>query len=360
MNRTENYNNNMELFLGDYLNKMTESEKNRAKELIGFPIYIFKEKYGGLQAKPEIEPMTYYDFLEMSFKNVKKKDYYYSILNTQFGRPFNHFIPIYNGRKQFILNFELIKKSISIIRFGEKGNRYHKFRPEMVMEVFPSLLNKLTLRLIQNNTRDNTYIVSAYFQLYRLMRCLLDLYPYLWIDVNEYAENFCSDAIYRNKKNSGDIGELIFKLHLSNVPYDKFKTELIKEHFARQVYYVKKHHNGQLLDFHNPTYLTEMFDTSVISNQLYLFHHYLAKYFTSSEFTTEISRNPDSYIILKEKVATLHTLIKRIQTTIKNFLIFTQAAEITDIIPNPSTLIEFLLEAEVISKKQQYLRNERD
>lgn len=361
MDRTENYNsNNMEYFQGTYLTKMTEVEKNRAKNLIGFPVYMFREKHGGLQAKPEIEPITYYDFLEMSLKNEKKKDNYYSVLNTPFGRSFNHFIPIYNGRKQFVLDIELIKKSIAIIRFGEKGNRYHEFRPEMILEVFPSLLNKLTLRLIQNNTRDNSYIVTAYFQLYRLMRCLLNLYPYLWDDINKYAHNFCDNMTYRNKKNSGDIGELIFKLHLSNMSYNDFKTELIKEHFARQVFYVKKHHNGQMLDFHKPSYLKEMFDTSVISNQLYLFHHHLAKFFTTEEFTEEISKNLDVRMILKERVTALHTLIGRIQNTIKNFLIFTQAAEVTDIIPNPSTLIEFLLEAEVIAKKQQYLRNERD
>lgn len=129
-----------------------------------------------------LENISYEAYVQkIQMAGIEKLDNFTSkILYSANGEQFNYWIPIYVNETHFQRALEHIKNAISVIRRGIQGTRDNDFRPEMIIEVLPCLMNKTTVHIMNGTLFHSTAAIQAYcnfLRLYlRLIQVLISLF----------------------------------------------------------------------------------------------------------------------------------------------------------------------------------------
>lgn len=97
------------------------------------------------------------------------------ILYSANGEQFNYWTPIYVNETHFQRALEHIKNAISVIRRGIQGTKDNDFRPDMILEVLPCLMNKTTVHIMNGTLFHSTAAIQAYCNFLRLYLRLIQV-----------------------------------------------------------------------------------------------------------------------------------------------------------------------------------------
>jgi ubiquitin-protein ligase len=259
--------------------------------ILGYPLFITKDKYNRMHITPILELISYDAFMCEIQKESSKLDNYETVkFRSATGHYYNHWLPIYLNEEHFEKSRITIQNSLTVIRYGVEGKKENDFTPDVVLKVLPTLLNKTILALIKKDIHGSTNAIEVYGHFLHLFMAYLELYPTLYNIINDEVLNFMVSQSYRNKKNVPDMGEFIIKLFLSKYEYGnrKLKRALIDEHFSRQMQWIYKDEPTYQHTSIKPDMLPRIFELKEISLKMMAFNVKAAQYFIKSSDASTI------------------------------------------------------------------------
>ena len=323
--------------------------------VLGFPINLEKDHRGRLEIT--LFPyMTCYDIymsdLQVSGSNGTK-------MRTPNGHTYNRWLPVFISEEHFQRNLVCIQHTISVLAKGPEGSAQNDFSPEQILVVFPCLLNKMVLAMMNGTTHESENAILAYAHYHRLFLRLLELYPQLNDKVLETVKWFVSDPATRHKKHTPDIGEFLVKLSVAK-GYDFHDNGVMKsvveEYFARQVLWITK--QASLVELHAlpmEKRLEKTFELTAVSNKLLAFNVRVTKLMAARDIPiTDTLRN----VPTENFIAGIQSDIKRIKR-INDYPALVQALALGSIITGPGNMIALLNAAEGIHVRQAYAQVSR-
>jgi len=180
-----------------------------------------------------------------------------------------------------------------------------------------------------------------------LFMALIDEFPSLQKLIDEKVDKFAKKPHCRDKKTAGDIGEFLVLLFLStNNTYESIKDVLIPEYSARQILWIQKKGIRAI----NVQNLGKIFQTNEVSWKLLIFNLEMAKVFINKENKANMDRFYG--VPPKSVVNKVVDTIKSVKA-INSFPAVIKAIGMTQI-DSVDKMVEFMLEAERLSKKQKY------
>ncbi|KAJ3285338.1 hypothetical protein HK104_009537, partial [Borealophlyctis nickersoniae] len=131
---------------------------------------------------------------------------------TVWNTKFTEWLPVYITEEHF-------RRALPDIRnFMVKMSPHwgtHAFKPEMVLEVIPKMMNTLIVLLCDHGISVSSRAIESYFLLHRLLTALLDEYPSLRRTINDRVNAFISDESNRTKEALPSLGDFLPLLSFS-------------------------------------------------------------------------------------------------------------------------------------------------
>lgn len=161
------------------------------------------------------------------------------------------------------------------------------------------------------------------------------------------------------KKHCGDLGEFIINMFLSDYSYmnnETLKQTLVKELFARQIFWIEKNMNCKLENILSPNeQLAKAFEGGKTSNHLFVFNIEMAKFFIN-DYETKICILDESFGFLPDHV--IDAFQKRVVQikSIANFSTFMAAISYTKYIRSTNEMSDFLISSKKLARQQDYIK----
>ena len=315
--------------------------------ILGYPLFMEIDKFNRLWPKIVLESISYDAYMEqVQNEGIIKLDNFKAItMYSANGDMYNYWIPFYVNEEHFQRSVEHVKNSISVIRSGIiNGVREHDFRPDMVFDVLPCLMNKTIVHIMNGTLFHSAAAIQAYCNFLRLYLRLMKMFS-LKEKLNKKVGLFVNNAEERNKKKTGDLGEFIVNLFLSDFSYlkdEKVKSALLSEFFARQIFWIEKNTNCRLESY--PTVekkLEAAFNASKTSNYLLVFNIEMAKW-----FITDIEKKIDLIdarlgFIPEHIVTAFQDRVAQIKK-IPDYRVLMQAIEYSHVVNSPEKMAALL------------------
>jgi hypothetical protein len=208
------------------------------------------------------------------------------------GDQYNYWIPCYLDEEHFTRNYQLIINSICVIRNGIDGSKKNDFKPEIVLDVLPCLINKTIVNILNGTIYHSLAAIQAYCHLLRLYFRLINDFPPIKNAIDRKLHEFKSTSSMRSKKNFPDLGEFIINIFLAtNFSYDDIKGDLFREFLARKIFWVEKNEKRRLDTINRKQIVETLFNNTIIANQLLMFNIQAAKFFISFQGMKEMDEN---------------------------------------------------------------------
>ncbi len=205
---------------------------------IGYPIDIrldFKKRIEPFPI-PEIVSYTGYTAEGSENKNVMNV-----MLKTAYGQKYNFWIPIYVNKEHYDLSENIIYKSISILKCKDVNKTEKDFKKEYIIEVFPALLCKMIVFLLDGSKHSSIAAMEAFCHFILLFQKMIDEHG-IQEYINEMIESVKNAKMYDLRKASlPDIGNFIVLLFFSRFRDLKDKRlfhKILREYLARQIYWI--------------------------------------------------------------------------------------------------------------------------
>lgn len=231
--------------------------EERPEMTIGYPLHIYRDSHGRFRMDLIADLVSYEGNESAAVRNtpsgvvrdVKMLEANHSLcyIGMQY---YNAWLPIYVNANHFARARDLIEKTISVLARGavhETAIHNRKackspFKPSMVLDVLPSLMNKMMYRMIApiavNRAASDIRAAAmvAFSQLLRLFAAMLETYPTLQQELDSRCQKFRQDPKYRCKDNVPDLGAFLIQSSFSNAfSLIDMKKELVDEWFVRQI-----------------------------------------------------------------------------------------------------------------------------
>ena len=327
--------------------------------ILGYPLLITKDRFDRMHITPVLELISYDAFITEIQKESGKLDNYEGVkFRSATGHYYNHWLPIYLNKEHFERSRTTIQNALTVIRYGVEGIEENDFKPEVVLQVLPTLLNKTILALVKKDIHGSTSAIEAYTQFLHLFMAYLELYPDLFDKINQEVKEFRFDPYCRHKKCVPDLGEFIIKLFLSDYSYDdtKLKRVLVEEHFARGMHWIYKD---------EPTYrdtpitkelLPRLFELKEISCKMLAFNLKAAEYFVKVDAKKKLDEN---YGYPTEKIVLDFQKEINVIEEIADYSTFLKLVRWNSIIRGTNSLCVRFNEAKKLSDEQGYTKPPR-
>ena len=212
--------------------------------ILGYPLLMSIDHQGRLWPQALLELLSYEAYVQQIQQQggINKLDNYNLIkFFSPNGDLFNYWIPIYINEEHFKRGYNIILNSLTVIRFGvANGIAKYDFKPDIVLEVLPCLINKTIVLMLNGTMHHSQAAIQAYCHFLRLYYKFLELYPQLKQAINSKVHQFLNSEAHRTKTHCPDLGEFIINLFLSDFTYQQSKHALIHEFFARQIFWIQK------------------------------------------------------------------------------------------------------------------------
>lgn len=343
--------------------------------ILGYPLALSRDAYGRTDMLPILEILSYDGFIMQIQEFGDKLDDFDSChLRTAMGLNFNYWFPFYVNEKMYLKNKQIYYNAISVLKFGVKGKKEFDFEPELILKVFPILLNKTIVALQSGSLYQSSAAIEGYCHLLRLFLRFLEDFPYLYQKINEKIEKAMQNEEARNKNNLGDMGEFLILLSLSKygLQHKGVWLNLIKEFMARKFLWVIKDIKGgknifspndlerlnesPLALFHGMTTenLKNFYKARKIANDLLLFNFAAARKFLSNkeEFIKNIDFNFG--VIDEQQVNEFITQVNEIKNNIQTYEQLIDFIGLKDKIGQPKQILNLFREAHQLSYMQGY------
>ena len=259
--------------------------------ILGYPILLHADRFHRLWPQILIELISYNGYMmqvqELEFSKLENFDLIKMFSPN--GELYNYWIPCYFTEDHFRRNYQLILNSVSVIKNGISGARGNDFKPEVILDVLPCLINKTIVFILNGTIFHSLAAIQAYCHMLRLYCRLLNRFPQLKNAIELKVRQFKSSSTMRSKSHFPDLGEFIINLFLSQFEYDNIKLELYREFMARQIFWIEK--SGRLEQIESSKLMDTVFSLSKIANQLLMFNIQAAKCFVSTESIKQMDEN---------------------------------------------------------------------
>jgi ubiquitin-protein ligase len=326
--------------------------------LLGYPISLRRDSRDRLWLDLHPELISYEQIVtEIQRAGVEKLYRYDKIsFRTASGHSFNHWLPIYINEAHFQGNITCIENTVSVLskRDGVVGKVTNDFRPSMVLQVLPCLINKMVVAIMNGSLHSSENAIFAYCHYVRLLLRFLEKYPRLVTKIDRDIERFISGETFRCKSTVPDIGEFLIKLMISkkyNFYDPSVQTVFMKEYIARQVFWVVKKYPSAYVERDFNKKISLIFSGSDVSNKLLVYTLTAAKYFMCEGIEERLDA---CYGIPPDAIVTaFQSTIAKIKD-IKNYRTWLQAISLDKVITSPALLEDLLFQSYKISKRQGY------
>ena len=327
---------------------LTRNTPNESEFPMGYPMRLSRDDKDRIQIVPVMEILSYEGYVTQlasePWKVFDSKNFGKYHLRTAMGAEYNYWFPLYINEETYQKNKQYILNAISVLKYGIEGVKKHDFTPELILSIFPCLMNKMIVALQDGALFQSYAAIEAYCHFMRLFARLLQEFPHLQESIDKKAELVLMDNKARNKTNLGDMGEFLITLAFSKIPFKSKELwkELIKEYISRQFLWVilkvdarakgkgvndifvketKEIQFNNMLFFYQMTghEMKEFYRASKISNNLLLFNFTAVTRFLLDKelFIKKIDNN---YGVIEEPaVEDFLKEIKKIKSSINNY-----------------------------------------
>lgn len=327
--------------------------------VLGYPLFLKKDKYGRLWPEPILELMSYETYMHhvMSYGADKLDNYDTTFFKSVNGERWNHWIPCYFTKEHYERGKTIVLNAMSVIRHGVHGTEENDFTPQMVLHVMPVLMNNCVVSMMKGNMYESTKAIEAYCHFLRLFMALIDEFPEVKKTINEKVEKFMNKPDERHKLNTPNLGEFLIITSLSDHNYDEnlsLKVSIVREFFTRQIYWIRK----KVKFTKRPTdaeFLQRYFDASKVANHLLVFNLEATRYFIFPKFKEFIDARsgfPPEHI-----VKSFQERIKKIKNEVTDYRIMVAAIGCTKWIKTEQKMCEVLENARWASRQCKYDNN---
>lgn len=190
---------------------------------LGYGIHIENARIGMLSSPCEyISEKAFNDGTRRSSTN-KSFEYWFPILTTKLET-------VINFDKMLMPYVNKISKSIKIA---------HEPSHFKVLKICSSVMNTLVVEIMgnRNNLTANDKFINGYFTFYRIMKeySLVDNKIVKYVD--NKIKNFISDAKFRTKEHTNNLGELLIFLTISSYTWNDISQYYLEENDTRNVFW---------------------------------------------------------------------------------------------------------------------------
>ena len=216
---------------------------DESQPILGYPLDIRQDQFGRYWPTPVVEMISYEAYILKVISDPSKLENYEQVrFKSSFGELYNFWMPVFINEEHWTRSYQHILNAISVVRKGFRGLEENDFKPQMVLEVLPVILNKMLVQILQGKLHESMAAIQAYSHFYRLLIRLLVEFPELQQKIDASVEAMLKSEENRNKQNLGDMGEFLIKLALSKYGLQNASINevLIEEYLARKVLWVLK------------------------------------------------------------------------------------------------------------------------
>ena len=247
---------------------------DESKPILGYPLDISKDRYGRYWPTPILEMISYDSFVQNIANNPEKLDNFEGVkFKSSFGEPYNFWIPVYLNEEHYQRGRQHVLNAISTVCKGFYGVTENDFKPHMILQVLPVILNKMIVKILKGELHQSVAAIQAYAHFYRLMMKLLEEFPEVKNSIDGLVDNMKRGENQRSKENLGDMGEFLIKLGLSKygLKDPEINELLIEEYLARHVFWILKDEPGFTNRNHTPkSFVQGCVKHARISHQIYV------------------------------------------------------------------------------------------
>lgn len=145
--------------------------------ILGYPLLMTTDRFNRIWPSLILETISYEAYIQkIQMAGIDKLDNFSAIkLYSANGEQFNYWIPIFVNEAHFERARVYIQNSISVIRYGISGIKSNDFRPDMIFEVLPCLMNKTIVHIMNGNMFHSTAAIQAYCNFLRLYQRLIQV-----------------------------------------------------------------------------------------------------------------------------------------------------------------------------------------
>ncbi|KAJ3269780.1 hypothetical protein HDV01_001037 [Terramyces sp. JEL0728] len=334
---------------------------------LGYPLDVYRDSVGRIQSTLHPELISYEAYMDEYAVSTSQ----YRSMRTASGNKFTNWLPIYVNEERFQTYLNILTTTISVISKGESGSIKNDFKPLMILQVLPALMNKQVVQIMQGKVFESQSCIVAYVHLLRIFMRLIKEFPSIQNQIDYSVRDFLQNEDGRSKRKCKDLGEFLIKLFLTSdnlqlsgrkyLSYrnGNMKQVLIGEHLARQVRWIRQTNSRELIGLFSETLnsaekqstLTKIFNASLTSNRLFVFNLEITKKFIRPDFCDNLD---SCYGIPPENVVShFQNRVKLIKARLTCYSTLMNACDIK-FIRSRDDMIEALKEAILVSAAKGY------
>jgi len=211
---------------------------------LGYPFLMSFDFKKRIEPNPIPEILSYEGYMSEIMANPNKLDDFFNVkFKTANLNAYNYWCPIYLNEEHYQENKGIILNAISVMRYGPEGKKEYDFKPALILEVLPAILNKMVVFILKGTTHMSIAAIEAYCHYLMLLNRLIKDFPEVQKMIDTKAELLISPNLKEsdlNKTNIPDIGNFIVWLCFSKLNLTNNKDilrRLMKEYLARQIYW---------------------------------------------------------------------------------------------------------------------------
>lgn len=309
--------------------------------ILGYPIQCTKTKFNKLMLTCYIEPISHESYLD-----EHKKHGPYMV--STYGHQYNHWLPLYINKDHYAKSKKLVQEHLMKIKYESVT----KFNPLDACEVMCLLMNQTMIAIFNGSVHDSQNLIEGYCHLLQLMFHLMEEYPEIKLTIEKEIKGF--QMGHTNKTSVPDIGVFMMKLFLIGHPYDTLKKDLLREYFARQVFWMNKDFKLNHRESIMPKRLAETFKASAVSNRLYMFLYVL---FTSLVSTKMLQVLDDNFGLPPQSIIDeLKQKINHVKEKVANYYEFAKLTNLLDVLASEQVTFKLLNNAVARSNEEGYTK----
>jgi ubiquitin-protein ligase/stress response protein SCP2 len=261
----------------------------------------FRDSVLGLPVDYSVNPRTHkIDYISTTFECLSAEGFDSGVRLSQWNEDFKDCIPLYLSEEHFQQGRARLEEAI--FRLSPNWDAEY-FKPAMVLEVLPKLMNTMVVLLCDKGLEASDRVVDGYFLVWRLLAACVETYG-LQKEIcsrlsafKEKEQNRCKEVV----PSLGDLIPLLTVCDDARFTWATMSKELMSESLDRNVLWAcranpefslpKRNILGEGADADR---LNATFESTKVSKRLYMFHVHFLELVTRQNYDVYYGRPPSS------------------------------------------------------------------
>ena len=279
-------------------------------------------------------------------------------LQTGAGASYKYWLPLYLDDSHFERGKEHILSTITSIFKDTFDPEATEFVPFMILAVLPLLLSRMVRFSVEKAGSQTAVLIESYFQLFRLLIKLLDVFHELKETVEEDVDHFLKHDNCRHKESIPDLGTFLVKLAISTEGIDQsfdIVNLAFKEHLARQFGKAVQRDKGLIQGERCRDFVSRFMSTTKMANKVFLAQYETIKLCLDQKVQAELASNFG--LIREEKAEYLVKKLKKCQQeSVGNCKSLMERLGLQVYIPSSEVIQKYIGKAYTLARTQEYLK----